>query len=109
VELELLPYQRKSRKSRRKLKKADTNLIVINEECQLCKSMAKPVGCSQCYTLLCEDCVEYVKGKAVCSFCRDELQKPKRLAKVLVFPVGAPSHRGPDDRCPIVRNVPHSA
>jgi hypothetical protein len=93
MEFELIPCLPKGRKSRRKpKKKAYTNLVVINEECQLCKSTAKPVGCSKCYLLLCEDCIEYIHGKAICGFCRDELQNPKRLAKVLRFSVSAASH-----------------
>lgn len=88
---ELLPYVQEGRKFHRKQAKNNTNLIVINEECQFCKSTAKPVGCSKCYALLCEDCVDYFKGKPVCNFCRDELENPKRLAKVLMFSVGATS------------------
>jgi len=84
---ELAPFRYKPRKSRRKLKRAGkrTNLIVINEECQLCQSTAAPVACSKCYTLLCGECVEDLKGKPVCSLCRDEVEKPKLLAKVLIF------------------------
>ena len=73
--------------------KTDTNVIVINQECQICASAAKPVGCSKCYTLLCEDCIGYFEGKPICSLCRDELENPKRLAKVLMFYAGAtPRH-----------------
>ena len=58
---------------RRNHEKNDTNLIVINQECQICASAAKPVGCSKCYTLLCEDCIGYFEGKPICSLCRDEI------------------------------------
>jgi len=81
----------KGRKFRRQPEKNNTNLIVINELCQFCASTAKPVGCSRCYTLLCEDCIDYLKGKPVCLFCHDELENPKRLAKILMFSVGATS------------------
>ncbi len=90
---ELQPYVQEHRKSRRKHEKKNTNLIVINEECQFCESTATPIGCSKCYALLCEDCTDYFQGKPVCSFCRDELENPKRLAKVLMFSVGATSRR----------------
>ncbi len=83
--LEVQPYLPEGRGSRRKQEKNNSNLIVINEECPLCQSTAKPVGCSKCYTLLCEDCIDYFNGKPVCSFCCDELENPKRLAKVLMF------------------------
>jgi len=93
VAFELLPHLPEGRKSRRKHERQNTNLIVINEECQFCESTAKPIGCSKCYSLLCEDCIDYLNGKPVCSFCRDELENPKRLAKVLMFSVGAtPRH-----------------
>ena len=82
--------------SRRKSEKNNTNLIVINEVCQFCESTAKPVGCSKCYMLRCENCIDCLKGKPVCSFCRDELENPKRLAKVLMFPLGTtPRHVEP--------------
>jgi hypothetical protein len=87
---QLAPSRHERRKSRRKIKRAEknANLIVINinEECQICKSTAIPVACSKCYTLLCGECIEDFHGKPVCSLCRDELEKPKRLAKVLMFP-----------------------
>jgi hypothetical protein len=84
---QLAPFRHERRKSRRKLKRAEknTNLIVINEECQICQSTAKPIACSKCYTLLCGECIEDFNGKPVCSLCRDELENPKRLAKVLMF------------------------
>jgi hypothetical protein len=85
VAFEFVPYVKEGRKFRRKQEKNDTNLIVINEECQFCESTAKPVGCSRCYALLCEDCTAYINGKPVCSFCCYELENPKRLAKVLMF------------------------
>jgi|HubBroStandDraft_4_1064222.scaffolds.fasta_scaffold60677_3 hypothetical protein len=85
---QLAPFRHERRKSRRKIKRAEKNinLIVINEECQLCQSTATPVACSKCYTRLCGECIEDFMGKPVCSLCRDELEKPKRLAKVLMFP-----------------------
>jgi formylmethanofuran dehydrogenase subunit E len=87
VAFELHPYL-EERKSRRRAGKNNSNLIVINEECQLCASIAPPIGCSKCYALLCEECIEYFNGKPVCSCCHDELENPKRLATILMFPGG---------------------
>ena len=89
MEFEPLPDLEEDRKSRRKQGKNNSNLIVINEACQFCESTAKPIGCSQCCMQLCEDCVDYLNGKAICSSCREELESPKPLAKVLMFSVRA--------------------
>jgi|SRR5208282_4514686 len=72
-------------------KERHTHLIVINEECQFCESTAVPVSCSKCYALVCADCIDNFDGRPVCSFCRNELEHPRRLAKVLMFSVGATS------------------
>src|SRR5271155_265202 len=86
---QLASSRHERRKSRRKIKRTEknANLIVINinEECQICQSTARPVACSKCYTLLCRECIEDFHGKPVCSLCHDELEKPKRLAKILMF------------------------
>lgn len=86
----LLPFLLERGKLRRKLKN-NTNLIVINEECQFCESTAMPVACSKCYALVCADCIGNFNGRPVCGLCRDELEHPRRLAKVLMFSVGATS------------------
>src|SRR5580698_4309794 len=61
---QLAPFRHERRKSRRKIKRAEKNinLIVINEECQLCQSTATPVACSKCYTRLCGECIEDFMG-----------------------------------------------
>ncbi len=82
-------HRRKSetgRKARRIPKKNNLLVMAVYEECQLCASIAAPVACSNCYTLLCAECIESFDGKPVCCCCREELETPKRLAKVLMFP-----------------------
>ena len=85
---ELSPYPGKQRKPRHKPGKDNSNLIVIFEECQLCASTARAIGCSRCDTRLCEECIEYFNGQPMCNCCRDEFENPTRLAKVLMFPRG---------------------
>jgi len=88
VAFDTLLYAEQARKFLRKQEKKNGNVIVIHEECQFCGSMALPVGCSECDLLLCQECVEYLNGKPVCSCCREELESPRRLATVLMFPAG---------------------
>jgi hypothetical protein len=88
VAFQLQPYPEEKRELRRKQQQNNSNLIVINEECQLCASIAPPVGCSVCFVLGCEECTEYFNGKPVCSCCLEELENPRKLATVLMFPGG---------------------
>ena len=98
-----------------------TNLVAIDSSwrfcdkgCQYCDSFAKPVKCSACGIEGCDECLYTVKGKRLCTACKEELESPelarrlgtieldndgaflyKALAKVLMFPVGAtPRHLG---------------
>jgi hypothetical protein len=88
VAFEPLSYAEQARKFLRKQEKQKGNVIVINEACQLCGSMAIPIGCSECNLLLCQECVEYLNGNPVCGCCLEQLQNPPRLATVLMFPTG---------------------
>lgn len=86
VAFEPLLHQEAEREFLRKLEKKDTNLIVINEECQFCGSTARSVACSRCRVLMCEECIEYLNAKPLCSCCLDDVENPRRLATVLIFP-----------------------
>jgi formylmethanofuran dehydrogenase subunit E len=39
--------------------------------------MALQMSCSECGLLLCQECIEYLNGKPVCSCCLQELQTPR--------------------------------
>lgn len=88
MEFNQLLYSQQARKFLRKEEKTNGNVIVIHEECQLCGSMALPIGCSECNLLLCRECVEYLNGKPVCGCCLEELECPRQMARVLMFPAG---------------------
>jgi hypothetical protein len=96
-----------------------TNLVAIDsswrfcdEGCQYCDSFAKPVNCSMCDRLGCDECMGTLSGKRLCTVCKEDIEHPELkgrdgsmgldasgnlvyhpLAKVLMFPVGAtPRH-----------------
>jgi hypothetical protein len=81
-------FQNKQRKFLRKEEKQIGNLIVINEACQLCGSMALPIGCSECNLLLCRECIEYMNGKRFAVAAWRSWRIPRDWPPVLMFPTG---------------------
>jgi hypothetical protein len=99
VALDLLLYSKRARKFLRKQEKKNGNVIVINEACQLCGSMALQMSCYECGLLLCQECIEYLNGKSVCSCCLQALQNPRHLATELMFPTGVSQQACPCCGC----------
>lgn len=88
----------------------DTSWRFCDDGCQYCDSRAKPVNCSMCDLEGCDECLWTVNGKRVCTACKEEIEHPElkghdgsirldtsgrlvydppRMAKVLMFSVGA--------------------